>query len=690
MLRLHHIKITILKGKVMQIDIIIPHYTGTHFLSDAFKSIIPAISPEDDVKYNIILIVDNCEGKDLKDIPGYTHPTDEENRNDIKKLVAETDFGSHVNVKTVYPSGRQTVASLRNLGLKHASGDYVYFMDSDDYLYPQALSLLAAKARETDADIVHGAMCKSRYKYSTTVSAEPANVSSELVDVLCFYNFTALHMLIKNKPDLVGSFDEKNELYPDLFFTAELIARTDNIVMATDSIYVKRLRNDSIRYPALSQLARSDRKEILLGIYRRLSRNYKKHPVISKALKMITKTNRAKRLSNIKKRIKAFIKKPIFLYRMIEKYIFRRMSMKDNWIVFESFLGKNYSDSCKYIYKYLACTRGPAYRYIWVVNDKNTRIPGRVTKVRYLSLKWFYYTSRARYYVNNMRQPKWMHKREGSTLLETWHGTPLKKLVFDMDDVHSATPSYKMDVYSQSRKWDYLISDNPFSTETFERCFLYPKSKILETGYPRNDILYAEEKDLVAGSIKRELGIAADKKVILYAPTWRDDEYYGPGSYQFALKLDLERLRKELSDEYVILLRTHYFIADAIDTQGMEGFAYNVSRYNDIAELYLISDICITDYSSVFFDFANLKRPILFYVYDFDKYKDELRGFYIDMHTEIPGPLLYTEDELIHAIHNIDSISEEFAVRYDRFYEKFCCKSDGHSSARIANSVFHM
>ena len=131
---------------------------------------------------------------------------------------------------------------------------------------------------------------------------------------------------------------------------------------------------------------------------------------------------------------------------------------------------------------------------------------------------------------------------------------------------------------------------------TFERCFLYPKSKILETGYPRNDILYAEDKETRAADIKKALGIAEDKKVILYAPTWRDDEYYGPGAYQFALKLDLNRLKAEFSDEYVILLRTHYFIADAIDTQGMEGFAYNVSRYNDIAELYLISDICITDY----------------------------------------------------------------------------------------------
>ncbi len=96
--------------------------------------------------------------------------------------------------------------------------------------------------------------------------------------------------------------------------------------------------------------------------------------------------------------------------------------------------------------------------------------------------------------MNNMRQPKWFDKRKEQVFLETWHGTPLKKLVFDMDDVFSATPKYKMIVYSQSRNWDYLISDNPFSTEVFQSCFLYDKDKILETGYPRNDILYAPNR----------------------------------------------------------------------------------------------------------------------------------------------------------------------------------------------------
>ena len=192
-----------------------------------------------------------------------------------------------------------------------------------------------------------------------------------------------------------------------------------------------------------------------------------------------------------------------------------------------------------------------------------------------------------------------------------------------------------------------------------------------------------------ADVIKKRLSIPQDKKVILYAPTWRDDEYYGPGRYQFALKLDLNKMRDMFGDRYVILIRTHYFIADAVDTAGLDGFAVNVSRYDDIAELYLISDICITDYSSVFFDFANLKRPILFYVYDFDKYRDTLRGFYIDMETELPGPLLYNEQELFGALMNIDAVKNDYEDRYNEFYDRFCCMDDGHAAERVANIVFN-
>ena len=184
------------------------------------------------------------------------------------------------------------------------------------------------------------------------------------------------------------------------------------------------------------------------------------------------------------------------------------------------------------------------------------------------------------------------------------------------------------------------------------------------------------------------MGIPKDKKVILYAPTWRDDEYYESGKYKFDLKLDLRMMQKKLSDEYVVILRTHYFIADNLDVTGLEGFVYNLSKYDDIAELYLISDILITDYSSVFFDYANLKRPMLFFTYDLDKYRDVLRGFYIDMEKELPGPLLFTTEEIIDSIENINTVNAKYASIYNEFYDRFCGWEDGHASENCIKAVF--
>ena len=115
---------------------------------------------------------------------------------------------------------------------------------------------------------------------------------------------------------------------------------------------------------------------------------------------------------------------------------------------------------------------------------------------------------------------------------------------------------------------------------------------------------------------------------------------------------------------------------------------YNFSNYNDIAELYLVSDILITDYSSVFFDYANLKRPILFYTYDLESYRDELRGFYLDIEKDLPGPLLKTTDEIVQTIENMDDVTAEFAEKYTLFYERFCKWDDGHAAEKTVKAVF--
>ena len=353
-------------------------------------------------------------------------------------------------------------------------------------------------------------------------------------------------------------------------------------------------------------------------------------------------------------------------------------------------MGKSYSDSPKYIYEYLAKTYPGKYTFVWsLASPRGVRLPYGGKKVKRFGIRYMYYLAVSKYMVYNVRQPGWFVKREGNVFLETWHGTPLKRLVFDQEEVTSASPLHKHQFYIQSRLWDYLVSPNDFSTGAFQSAFLFEKEKIVPCGYPRNDILYTDNTPECIGALKKKFGIPEEKKVVLYAPTWRDDEYYDKGKYKFTLKLDLYKMREELGEEFVVILRTHYYIADNLDVSGLEGFVYNESRYDDISELYLISDILITDYSSVFFDFGNLRRPMLFFTYDLEKYRDMLRGFYLDIEKDLPGPLLYTSDEVIDALKHIDDIQKRYEKRYEEFYDRFCHIDDGHASERICELVFN-
>ncbi|MDO4554129.1 MAG: bifunctional glycosyltransferase family 2 protein/CDP-glycerol:glycerophosphate glycerophosphotransferase [Lachnospiraceae bacterium] len=581
---------------------------------------------------------------------------------------------------------------------------------------------------------------------------EPGREKSKVFSQSLLEEKSVLGLLIKR--DLIKKyqirFPKELAVYSDLPFCATIMASGENFVYHKIAVYVKRYHNDPIKLPSLDQKEIPDRhmqyvrsfvlarkaagsngeiEQILeedffhyfIQLYQKkfLPKQGQLLPgsqfkTVCNAMKQCDRERTKKYHWKTRKLLDGFWEekeeKCIFygtlilglskfkksktkgtaLYRMIDRFFFQKLPVKNNWILFESYLGKNYADSCKYIYLYLDEKYKDQYKFIWVLRDTKKEIDGSAKKVKYMSLKHFYYAARSKYWVNNMRQPVWREKRQGQVFLETWHGTPLKRLVFDMEDVHSATATYKSDFYKQSRQWDYLLSDNSFSTKVFKSAFLFPEEKILQHGYPRNDILHWDNQEERAATLKKKLKIPTDKKTILYAPTWRDDEYYAPGQYKFQLALDIGMMKQALEKDYVLLLRTHYFIADQLDISEYEGFAYNVSHYDDVSEIYLISDVCITDYSSVFFDYANLKRPMLFYTYDLEKYRDILRGFYIDMEKEVPGPLLYTTKEVTEAILHLDQVEEVFRDRYEEFYRKYCCWDDGHASERIVKDVFRV
>lgn len=359
-------------------------------------------------------------------------------------------------------------------------------------------------------------------------------------------------------------------------------------------------------------------------------------------------------------------------------------------VMFESFHGKQFSDNPRALYEYMQ-KNNSNYQLIWSVDRRHEKYfsDKDVDYVRRFSIRWLLLMSRAKYWVTNARLPLWIPKPRHTTYLQTWHGTPLKRLATDMEDVHmpgTDPVKYKMNFTKEAAKWDYLISPNAYSTEVFRRAFQFNKDMI-ESGYPRNDYLFNSNNEATIKQLKQKMEIPADKKIILYAPTWRDNQFFRKGSYKFDLALDLDRLLEEFGDSHVVVLRMHYLIAENLNIDAHEGFVYDFSKYEDIRDLYLVSDILITDYSSVFFDYANLRRPIIFFVYDIDDYRDNLRGFYFDFERKSPGPLSKTSNEVIAEIKKVES---EFipSADYEEFYQRFCYLEDGNASERVVKKVF--
>ena len=727
------------------VSIIVTHKKDTLYLKDCLES----IAEQQFKDYETILVVDHTE-------------------DNIEPLIEE--FKDKINLKVFYLEDKHGVSSARNLGLDKATGEYVYFLDNDDYLYGDSIKLLL-DVMDEDTDMAYGRMKHTWFQkqaFNDSQGDDDDNNDNGADDKKVIYDFnepyanmlekyrkldkiTVLSAIYKKSlfTDNNIRFNEKQTYFSDTKVLVQLLNNAKNIKSNEESVYVKRHHNDKAKNPAISQFSREEtmsdyfvayknaikaagtNERIINHLYYILAKFVVKEYIMKmrwseddrwrnefftelatlakdinnkvlkddfthaeKAMVKLMKHNDFAKMKKkamrvlFNRKIVKMIKNPRVRNKTITLYVFNKMKLKENWVVFESFMGRNCSGQPKYVYKYLQEAYGDKYKCIWVVDRKGVEIPGKHKTCKRFSLKYYYYMNRSKYWVNNMRQPLSIPRREETVMLATWHGTPLKRLAFDQEEVTAASPTYKSQFYRQKQEWDYLIAANKFSSDIFKSCFMYTNGTMLEIGYPRNDLLYAPNKDQIALDLKKKLHIPLDKKTILYAPTWRDDEYYGKGQYKFKLKLDLEMMKEELGDEYVILLRTHHYIADALDVTGVEDFAYNLSKYDDITEIYLISDICITDYSSVFFDYANLKRPMLFYTYDIDKYRDVLRGFYIDMEKELPGPLVYSTKEVIDQIKHLDEMNQKYAQRYEVFYDKFCSIDDGNASQRAVEAVF--
>lgn len=366
----------------------------------------------------------------------------------------------------------------------------------------------------------------------------------------------------------------------------------------------------------------------------------------------------------------------------------------DRLVYFQTFSGRGYSDSPKAIYEYMLTA--PEYKdfsFVWSFKEPekygNLLNNGRTQIVKFRSKADNKALRKAKYWISNYRMLDHQHPRKGQVYVQCWHGTPLKRLGYDIeasDNAMNSTREIRHKYRTDAKKFRWLLSPSPFATEKFATAWNLDatgqRGKILEKGYPRNDRLInaaPQERE----NIRKALGIE-DKRVILYAPTWRDNQHTSGQGYTYKTEVDFDRLKTELGDEYVILFRAHYLVANSFDFARYDGFVRDVSSYGDINDLYIASDMLVTDYSSVFFDYSNLCRPIIFYMYDLEHYANEMRGFYLSL-DDLPGPVVKDEGSLIEEIRNAGRWEPD--EKYRAFRMRFNPYEDGNASKRVLEAV---
>ncbi|MFD3657234.1 CDP-glycerol glycerophosphotransferase family protein [Streptomyces sp. NPDC058620] len=349
-------------------------------------------------------------------------------------------------------------------------------------------------------------------------------------------------------------------------------------------------------------------------------------------------------------------------------------------VLYSSFDGRQFSDSPRAIYEELA-RRDSTLEHLWVIRDEQVRVPAGVRTVALHSAEWHEALARSRWIVSNTHLPEWFERADGQFVVQTWHGTPLKRIGRDLAGTPTADAAYMASMPQRAAQWSVLVSPNTFSTPVMRRAFGHTGA-VVESGYPRNDLLYAPDREKVADAVRERLGIPEGKRVILYAPTWREDRPRQGGRYGLDLQLDLAEAEKELGEDSVLLVRRHYLVGGSIPQSA---FVRDVSRYPDVAELILISDVLVTDYSSLMFDFAGTGRPMLFHTYDLEHYRDTLRGFCFDFASQAPGPLIPTSAGVVEALRDLASVTETHRDAYARFRESFCDLDDGTAAVRVVD-----
>ena len=658
--------------------------------------------------------------------------------------ICQQFYGDNDKIKFVRHEKNLGLGAARNTGMKHAVGKYICFVDSDDYILPDALKKFYNAAEKTNAEIVHAA---GRYEL-TQDKPEPVRQENlqlkwdkhnqdgflknytpyRLIKHWAMNNTWPMAWLCFCRRDFLESY--QIEFLPiiseDETFSFALFCLSERYYILHEALYVYRKRSGSIMQSFTLDKFSKVIESMLVGIvyienFLKLIPRFEgyeqwREGILNAFFNRFTNNTlpyygdlniNSERNAVVEKTLTPFFEEyePFvrfffndFHFQRLQSEIFKqkytqlseqmmslfnRMEISAQKIVFVNFMGKGYGCNPKYIAQEILRQNLP-YDLVWLVNDLNEPMPAKIRKVLYSSADSVYELATAKIIVSNTKNLlPFPNKKQGQYFIMTWHsGSNFKKVEKDTEETLS--PAYVRESKINSQLTDLMLTNTQEQFDEMRRAFWY-RGEILKCGLPRNDIFFNYDAKIIS-RIRKSLNVPAGNKIIMYAPTFRDNPAVFGKIYNFNAKNLLQTVEKKFGDKWSLLVRLHPNISWVKLSENFFDSSENIinaTNYPDMQELIVASDILISDYSSVIYDFMLSGKPVFIFAKDFDTYPKE-RGFK-QTYFNLPYKVNRTEDELLDCIKIFDA--KDLAPAIKKFMDIVKPFDTGHASEAVVARI---